>query len=105
MSEEYRIQEYILSGREDMVVLPDVIQFEGAKFDQALDDLVIYGENGDRVFVRGFFAQMKLPSLLSDSGDLMSGELAAAFVLLSPRAVSALMEIDKDHKNQFDSAS
>lgn len=105
MFNQHGIQEYIISGREKMVLLPEAIYFDGAKFDQALDDLIICTANGNRVFIRGFFLQQEFPSLLCDDGELMAGDLAAAFIKLSPCAMSALMEIDKDPEGQADTAS
>ena len=105
MLEDLRIQEYILSGREKMVLLPEAISIEGANFGQSSDDLIISSSNGERVFVRGFFGQSEYPVLMCGDGELVSGDLAAAFVKLSPCALSALMQIDSQLEGQIDSAS
>jgi hypothetical protein len=76
-------QDYIFSARERMIMLPASIRFSGANFEHAQDDLVITDKDGDRVYVRGFFSQVTYPLLACDDGELMSGDLAVAFVNLS----------------------
>ncbi len=95
MSKRLIVSDHILSARVKTVILPASVRFEGANFQRMKDDLVIGDKSGARAFVRDFFSQTIYPSIVSDDGELMMGELAAAFVKLSPRAVSALLEIDK----------
>lgn len=98
------VREYLMSAREKRVNLPSSIQFEGVSFSRTHDDLVLEDKRGDRVFIRGFFAQKKYPLLVSDAGEYMDGDLAAAFVRLSPLAVTALLEIDKEQEGRADSS-
>jgi len=94
------ISDYLLSARLKTVVLPASVRFDGANFERIKDDLVIGDKAGSRAFVRDFFNQETFPSIASQDGELMLGELAAAFVKLSPRVVSALLEIDKVQRDQ-----
>ncbi len=105
MSENSGICEYLLGAREKIVCLPKNIRFDGANFGRAKDDLIIGDKQGCRVFVRGFFAQAKYPSIVNHHGEHMAGDLAAAFVKLSPLAVTALLEIDKQPDEKVDSYS
>jgi len=98
-------QDYIFGARERMIVLPETVRFDGANFEQSRDDLVITDKDGDRVYVRSFFLQPELPTLASDDGELMSGDLAAAFIKLSPFALSALLEIDRIQEDRAENAS
>lgn len=94
------ISDYLLSSRVKTVVLPASVHFDGANFQRIKDDLIIGDKRGSRAFIRDFFNQEMLPSIASEDGEIMLGELAAAFVRLSPRAVSALLEIDKVQRDQ-----
>ena len=92
--------DYFLSSRSDTVLLPEAVNFDGAYFQRMQDDLVIKDQSGPRAFVRGFFTQANLPRIESADGEVMDGELASAFVKLSPTAVTALLEIDKEQKER-----
>jgi len=99
------VREYLVSAREKRVNLPKNVQFEGASFIRVREDLVVEDKRGTRVFIRGFFTQDRYPSLVSDAEEYMDGELAAAFVKLSPLAVTALLEIDKEQEERADISS
>ena len=82
---------YFCQCKGGMVDLPLGLRFQNARFQRRNSDLVIKGTGGGRVFVRNFYCHDMLPTLRTDDSDEMSGSLAAAFVTLSERTVSALM--------------
>ncbi len=96
MPKMYNVCEYLMSAREKRVYLPEGVDFDGANFSRLAEDLVVTSRSGNRVFIRGFFAQKKYPLLVSGNKEQMHGDLAAAFVKLSPLAVEALLEIDSE---------
>ena len=108
MSNPDKLKTYLLSARVKTVVLPEIMDFNGADFSRLCDDLIIRNEDGSRVFIRGFFGQQVLPSIAIKNGEQMSGDMAAVFVKLSPFALAALLQIDRMEQGQIipvDSAS
>jgi len=82
---------YLCPCRDGSVALPSGVNFRQTSFQRRDANLIIEKAGGGRVFVRNFFSQSTLPTLRTEDGDEMSGSLAAAFVTLSERTVSALM--------------
>ena len=99
MTHKTKMIDYLLSSRVEKVLLPNDMHFDGADFRRFHEDLVIRDVDGKRAFIRGFFEQKDFPVIVSVDGEQMAGDLAAAFVALSPHAVTALLEIDKAEKN------
>ena len=82
---------YFCQCRDGVVDLPTGLRFQNARFQRHNSDLVIEDTGRGRIFVRNFYSHEILPTLRTDDSDEMSGGLAAAFVTLSERTVSALM--------------
>ena len=82
---------YFCQCKDGVVDLPPGLRFRNARFQRRNSDLVIEGAGVSRVFVRNFYYHNSLPTLRTDDSDEMSGGLAAAFVTLSERTVSALL--------------
>jgi len=77
--------------RDGVVDLPPGLRFQNTRFQRRNSDLIIEETGGGRVFVRNFYCHDILPTLRTNDCEEMSGGLAAAFVTLSERTVSALM--------------
>jgi len=82
--------DFICGAQEDIVNLPEGIAFRGARFQCRDRDLTITSANHMRVYVRNFFANNDYPTLRSHDGDEVTGHLAAAYVTLSERALTAM---------------
>jgi len=82
---------HLCQCRDGIVDLPTGLKFQNTRFQRRNSDLIIEEPGGGRVFVRNFYCPDILPTLRTSDGEEMSGGLAAAFVTLSERTVSALM--------------
>lgn len=102
MEHQSNIQEYILGGREKMVLLPENFDIEGAQFSRSDCHLVITSTSHIRVFISGYFTNLSCPALLCGDGRHLSGEMVQAFMNLSPRAKSALLDIECPSDGQTD---
>jgi len=85
------IMAYFCQSRGGIVELPSGLNFLQARFVRHHGNLIIEGVGCGRVFVRNFYSHKTLPVLRTENGEEMSGSLAAAFVTLSERTVSALI--------------
>ena len=90
MEQSAKPVDFICGAKEDIVVLPKGVKFRGARFQCRNNDLTITSENLLRVYVRNFFANNDYPTLRSYDGEEVSGHLAAAYVTLSERALTAM---------------
>jgi len=91
MERQIEPQVYFRHSRSDIVDLPADISFHQARFRRCDNNLVLESARVGQVYVRDFFCQSTLPMLMTEAGEKMSGNLAAAFATLSDRAASAMM--------------
>ena len=90
-----KLSTYLLSARVKTVLLPEAMDFDDADFSRLSGDLIIKDKKGYSAFIRGFFEQPVFPSIANDNGEQITGDMAAAFVKLSPCALAALQQINK----------
>ncbi len=95
---------HFCQSRGGVVELPAGLNFPQARFERRNVNLIIENVECGRVFVRNFFDHKVLPLLRTQEGDEMSGSLAAAFVTLSERTLSALIACGMRPANEATSA-